>query len=151
MGRERSMKAPASIPFNPTVKAIACFWAAAIAVFAIDSAAAPGARVVVISVACMIAVFAFLLLLRGYAWKRHLLLNADSFNVPTGFLRLRMVLIPHAKIQRVWIARLPFTVFLCIRTTDTQVELPHFFLPDVETFNDLHQYCCDLATDYART
>src|SRR6185295_10303536 len=76
------------------------------------------------------------LTLRRLLWKRYLVLDDETISVPSGPLRLRTKRIVLRDIQRVWVVRAGPTNILCVRTSDSKLEIQDIFLPNGTVFRE---------------
>jgi hypothetical protein len=81
-----------------------------------------------------------LLTARRLLFRCYLVLDKDALGLPTGFGRARTKRIPYASIERVWEARLPSTVVLCVATKDGKFEVMSGMLPDAGSYVDIAKF-----------
>ena len=133
------MTLPNTIPFNANRR----FFILLLVVAVIGSAASVSSLIPPLPgyfVSALFLAFTGLLLVQRLVWPRALTLTHESITVPSGFLRLRPRTVPYETITRIWVTHLPFTVVLCVRAVDRQVEIPDILLPDPATFRSLKQF-----------
>ena len=144
------MQTPRSISYDPRLNAILAFAAFAVLLVGIGKLMHWN-EVAVQGIAALLLAISALLGLRRFVWKRLLQVSEESLSVPSGFLRLSPVSIRWQDIQRVWVAYLPYSAILCIRTADRQVEIQDIFLPDQRVFGELIHHVESLAAERTGT
>src|SRR5262245_29072531 len=94
-----------AIAYNPPPRVIVVYFG--LVPFVLAAGAVSIFRpIVAIVFAALCLLLAILLLLRRFVWPRQLTISDDSITVPCGFLRLRPVAVPFAKITHVSVIRL---------------------------------------------
>jgi len=76
----------------------------------------------------------------GLYWKRSVVIDDDFITAPRRPLFLHPKSGALRDIQRVWVVHLPWINVLCIRSSDTQLEIHDWFLPDYNVFCQLRRH-----------
>ena len=87
--------------------------------------------------AYVLGVALLVITLCGFYWKRSVVIDYECITAPPRPLFLRPKRVVLRDIQRVWVVHLPLIDVLCVRSSDAQLEIHDWFLPDYNVFREL--------------
>jgi hypothetical protein len=135
------MELPRKYPYNPRWQLIVfTFVAGAAWLILMESLEAGRPDVFSLCLGSVAIAGSVVLAVRRLTLKRLLVLSPETLTLPTGFLRARLVQIPHANIKAVWRTRLLWIFVLCLQTTQGKFEILPAFLPIQGSFAEIEEF-----------